>query len=219
MVAIDLGHDRMSTEPFEVVADVQAAFIFQEDRYKLAARRLGLSSRELDELENRITDGDVKRSTLPTHIEAMAGMRRNGQIYALRNVRVRSGERAFVIALSDGKKIFIPQRCGNLSYVTAPRVIVKHYAKPKHKIVVFVPKAPPVAPQPQPQPLTQPSPLVAAVTPIPPAVLQPAKKRSFVLPFLGWVAGTIDHTFNGGPPGQTPPCTSNASDLGVCAGR
>ena len=196
MVAVDLGHDRMSSEPFQVVADVQAAFIFQEDRYKLAARRLGLSPRELAELEDRITDGKVKPGMVPSSLVAMAGMRRNGNIYALHNVHVRFGERAFVITLSSGKTVFIPEHCGNLSYAYVPRVVAVHHPKPKRVKVVARVQPPP----PSPAPVPVPSPLVAAVTPIPPSVVQPQKKRLFGLPFLAWVAGSIRHTFNGSPP-------------------
>ena len=205
----------MSREPFHVVADVQAAFIFQEDRYKLAARRLGLSPREVAELEDRITDGKVKLGMVPSRLVAMAGMRRNGNIYALHNVHVRSGERAFIITLSSGKTVFIPEHCGNLSYSYVPRVVAVHHPKPKRvKVVAYVPPPPP-----SPAPAPIPSPLVAAVTPIPPAVVQPQKKRLFGLPFLAWIAGSIGHTFHGNPPpGQTEQCDYAMREAGICDG-
>ena len=63
-----------------------------------------------------MTDGDAIYVRLPRHIDAMAGVhRRNGQVYALRNVVVPSGTMGWEVNLADGTTVIVPRICGNLS--------------------------------------------------------------------------------------------------------
>jgi hypothetical protein len=115
MFVFDLTHDRMASDPVSKVSDVQQAVILKESRYAQAARKIGLSAREFAEFEDHVLLGDVHRTTLPAQLDAMAGMRR-GHVYAVRNVRVRDGQIAYVVALA-GKRVYVPVVCGNLSVV------------------------------------------------------------------------------------------------------
>jgi hypothetical protein len=121
MFVFDLTHDRMASDPVAMVSDVQQAVILDEGRYAQAARKIGLSPREFGLFESRVLLGDVHRTTLPTRIDAMAGMHR-GRVYAVRNVRVRAGQIAYVVVL-PGKRVYVPVVCGNLSVVHSPRVV------------------------------------------------------------------------------------------------
>ncbi len=225
MFLFDLSHDRMAASPVEVVADVQAALIFDESRYLDAARKIGLNAQEREELENRVMAGQVTRTMLPTRLDAMAGMRR-GRIYAVRNVRVRAGERTFVIALADGKRVYVPMKCGNLSVLrTAPRRVVAraHPAalrpRPRIAAATVPPPAPPVSP---PAAESVAAPLVAGVqatTAAPSVAAVIPHQHNFALPFFAWLAGSITSvTSNGSPP--LPACTdTRTSDAGACVGN
>jgi hypothetical protein len=226
MLLFDLTHDRMAATPVEVVADVQAALIFDESRYLDAARKIGLNAQERAELEDRVTAGELERTTLPTHLDAMAGMH-HGRIYAVRNVRVRAGEAAFVIVLADGKRVYVPMTCGNLSVTRgAPRRVVAQVRVPARpqarvpvarvaaaRVVLPVETVPaPVAPV---MPVAVANVSAAVVAPIEAAV----HTRNFSVPFFAWLTGSLEHVATGSAP-SLPACgASRTSDAGACVGN
>lgn len=220
MVVFDLSQDRMAVVPFQVVADVQAAVIFEEDRYWQASRKIGLTRGEFEEFERRVIDGDVKLTMLPSQLDAMAGQH-HGRIYAVRNAHVRGGERSFVVALADGKRVYVPMKCGNVSVVrnARPQVVARTPRTPVHTLTRAVrrPAAPVVAAvaAPLPAPPAPVAPAVAVAAPVVPVAA--VAHHNFALPFLMWVAGTIDHTVTGGTPPGAPACTASVtSDSGFC---
>lgn len=229
MLVFDLHHDRMAQRPVTVIADVQAALIFREDDYHSAARQIGLTSAEWDELQRRVLAGEARDEALPTHVDAMAGMR-HGRVYALRNVWVRSGERAFVIALDDGKRVYVPRACGNLSVVRGaparhvafaaakPRVLAARLQRPRaahvthHPIVAAARVAPPpieVVPESPPvvaaAPIFAPLPMPAAPAPVAAAAGGGSRLRG--IPIIGWLVGIVHAVHSGGGGGGSSVCT------------
>lgn len=226
MLVFDLHHDRMAQRPVTVIADVQAALIFREDDYHSAARQIGLSPADWDELQRRVLAGEAREEALPTHVDAMAGMR-HGRVYALRNVWVKSGERAFVIALDDGKRVYVPRACGNLSVVRGAPARHVAYAAPKRHVLaarVQRPRAAHVARHPMvaaarvaPQPITvvpETAPVVAAAPPIfaplpvpaaaaPVAAAAGGGSRLRAIPIIGWLVGIVHGATSGGGGGSS----------------
>ena len=221
MFVFDLSHDRMASDPVAMVSDVQQALILDESRYAQAARRIGLSPREFAAFENRVLLGDVHRTTLPTYVDAMAGMH-HGRIYALRNVRVRPNQIAYVVAL-PGKRVYIPVVCGNLSVVRTPRVVARAVHRTPPHLAARRTVASATIAQPTPQPAL-PVILPDAPAPGPARALVPAAAvhRFPMIPFFAWLAGSIgsvvgtDGGGGGGAP-PLPPCSAGTtSDAGAC---
>lgn len=227
MLVFDLHHDRMAQRPVTVIADVQAALIFREDEYHSAARQIGLTPAEWDELQQRVLAGDARDETLPRHVDAMAGMR-HGRIYALRSVWVHAGERAFVVALADGKRVYVPRVCGNLSVVRgapAPRIA---YAAPKPRIAaVRAPRPhraaathhalvaaarvvpPPISVVPETAPVAAVAPIFAPLpmpAAAPAAAAASAGSRLRGIPIIGWLVGIV-HAVHSGGGGGASVCT------------
>jgi hypothetical protein len=228
MFVFDLSHDRMASDPVSMVSDVQQAVILEESRYAQAARKIGLSAREFAEFEDHVLLGDVHRTALPTQLDAMAGMRR-GHVYAVRNVRVRDGQIAYVVALA-GKRVYVPVVCGNLSVVRTPRAVARvvHVTArrplpgglvPARPHAAALPIAPPDAPA-----RTLPV-IVPEAAPADPIAAAAPHRLSVGIPFFAWFAGAIGSLAGGGGGGggvwsspPLPPCSAGrTSDAGACS--
>jgi hypothetical protein len=212
MLVFDLSHDRMANAPLAMVSAVQQAVVVQKARYTQAARRIGLTPRELDEMERRVSRGEVERTTLPVRLDAMAGMH-HGRIYAIRNVRVLPRQSAYVVALDDGKRVYIPVVCGNLSVVRgAPARPVRIARASTHRVLAHRALARRLAPasrfqnvavaSPAPAaggagPMTAgdaapaPQPASVAAVAAPAAIARGGSQAGFHVPGLGWIAGAV----------------------------
>lgn len=202
-----------------MVSDIQQALILEDRRYTEAGRKIGLSTREYDEFENHVLLGEVEWTTLPTRLDAMAGLHR-GRVYAVKNVRVRRGEAAYVVALGDGKRVYVPVVCGNLSVLRATPL--RRVAR-----AVRLPASRPPAPRP-PAPvrlaaLPAPAvavPAVAAEAPkltAPAAVTAAAPNRNLAIPVFAWFAGVISQAVGGDSSPPLPSCDAGrTSDAGAC---
>jgi hypothetical protein len=219
MFVFDLSHDRMASDPVAMVSDVQQALILEDRRYTEAGRKIGLSTREYEEFENHVLLGEVEWTTLPTQLDAMAGLHR-GRVYAVKNVRVRAGEAAYAVALADGKRVYVPVVCGNLSVLRATPL------RRVTRVVRFPPSRPP-APRP-PAPIrvaavAAPAAAVPALTvempklTAPAAVAAPSPNRSVAIPLFAWFAGMISQTVGGDSSSPLPACDAGrTSDAGAC---
>jgi hypothetical protein len=136
MLLVDLSHDRITSALAEV-SEVQQVVVAEKTRYKQAAQRIGLTIREFDEMERRISRGEIKRTTLPVRLDAMAGMHR-GRVYAIRDVRVLPNQNAYAVVLDDGKRVYIPAVCGNLSVVRGKALRIVHASA--HRVLAHVPE-------------------------------------------------------------------------------
>jgi hypothetical protein len=213
MLVFDLSHDRIASTPLVKVSNVQQAVIGEKARYTQAARRIGLTPREFDEMERRTARGEIARTTLPVRLDAMAGMHRDGRIYAIHNVRVLPNQSAYVIALSDGKRVYVPVVCGNLSvlqgtpprpariarvqasaHASTRRTLARRTAPPVAGPIAAAPAGALAAPQLLPAAAAPPPP--AAIADVSPALIAPSSAANpghatgFHLP-LGWLAGAL----------------------------
>jgi hypothetical protein len=208
MLLVDLSHDRM-TRPIAKASEVQQVVVAEKTRYKQAARRIGLTTPEFEEMERRISRGETKRTTLPVHLDAMAGMHR-GRVYAIRDVRVLPNQNAYAVVLDDGKRVYIPAVCGNLSVVRGEAPHIAHAHAPTHRVLAHAPKhrvlaqrvsAPGVASAPLPAagnatPASSDSAVAHAETPQPEIVATAPMPSSsshagFHVPGVGWVAAAL----------------------------
>lgn len=198
MLLVDLSHDRM-TGALAKVSEVQQVVVAKKTRYKQAAQRIGLTKSEFDEMERRISRGETKATILPVHLDAMAGMHR-GRVYAIRDVRVLPNQNAFAVALDDGKRVYIPAVCGNLSVVRGKPVRVAHAHGPMHRVLAQRVSAQGRASAPLPAPgsvtpASTDSAVAHAATP--PAIVATAPMPNsssharFHVPGLGWMAAAV----------------------------
>ncbi len=232
-VPVNLYVDRMSPVQPVRVADVYAVTHDRASAYSEAAAKIGLTTREYAEFRQALTDGGAIYVVLPRHIDAMAGVhRRNGQVYALRNVVVPSGTTGWQVNLADGTTVLIPRVCGNLSMnhsraiAARPRVVAQRTQPRAVRAVTYV------APKP--------AAVVAAATPVtfeapqtaaPVAAAAPVAfvGHASTLPFLGLLA-PIAASFSGGggggggishsptfTPAAAPPCSAGSTATGICS--
>jgi hypothetical protein len=199
MLLVDLSHDRI-TSALAKVSEVQQVVVAEKTRYKQAAERIGLTTREFDETERRISRGEIKRTTLPVRLDAMAGMHR-GRVYAIRDVRVLPNQNAYAVVLDDGKRVYIPAVCGNLSVVRGKALRIAH--APAHRVLAHVPEHRVLARHVSahggasaPAPASSDTAVAHAVTPQPEMVATAPMPSSsshagFHVPGLGWVAAAL----------------------------
>jgi hypothetical protein len=222
-IPVNLYVDRMSPVQPVRVADVYAVTHDRASSYTEAAAKIGLTPREYTEFRQALEQGGAIYVRLPRHIDAMAGVhRRNGQVYALRNVVVPSGTMGWEVNLADGTQVIVPQICGNLS-MNKPRAIA---ARPKVVAMRKQPKAVRaatyVAPKPvvvAATPVTFDAPPVAA--PVAAAPIAAAATHASALPFLGLlfpIAASLHNGSSTAPAASAPvaPCSEGSNAMGVC---
>jgi hypothetical protein len=223
-VPVNLYVDRMSPVQPVRVADIYSVTQDRSSSYSEAAAKIGLSTREYGEFRQALTEGGAIYVVLPRHIDAMAGVHRNGHVYALHNVVVPSGTMGWRVNLADGTTVLIPRVCGNLS-MNRSRAIAQR--RPK---VVAVRKQPKTV---RAVSYVAPKPVAVAATPVtfdvPPAVAPPivpvaaiAVTHTSALPFLGLLAPIAASLPGGGSSSSSPstpvipPCSAGSNSLGVC---
>lgn len=222
MLLVNLSHDPMM-HALPQVTDVQHAVVDHEERYKLAAQRVGLTPREFDEMERRIAQGQVKRTTLPVRLDSMSGMH-GGRIYAVNDVRVHPEQSAYAVVLSDGKRVYIPAECGNLSVVEPARHVAHTAAhrvvadaptragaprRPAHYVLARRTTSAPLAPGGGGGVLPSGTDVAAAAAPEPAEVAAApipsnSPQRGFHIPGIGWIAGAIGGIAAWWSGGETP---------------
>jgi hypothetical protein len=222
-VPVNLYVDRMSPVQPVRVADIYSVTQDRSAAYSEAAAKIGLTTREYAEFRDALTGGNVIYVVLPRHIDAMAGVHRNGKVYALRNVVVPSGTMGWQVNLADGTTVLVPRICGNLSMNRGPAIAKR--PRPKAVAVRTPPKtvrAAAVAPLPEPvavvdTPVTfaAPPPIVAAVAPEGTGVAHQnlAPFAALLFPIVASFRG------GGSSPAFAPavaPCSAGSNATGVC---
>ncbi len=153
-IPVNLYADRMSpVEPVRV-ADIYSVTQDRAPAYREAAAKIGLTPREYVEFRQALTDGGAIYVRLPRHIDAMAGVhRRNGQVYALKNVVVPSGTMGWEVNLADGTMVMIPRICGNLSMnrghavAHKPRIVAQRQQPKAVRAATYTTPSPAVVPE------------------------------------------------------------------------
>jgi hypothetical protein len=205
MLLVDLSHDHM-TRALAKASEVQQVVVADKSRYKQAAQRIGLTNREFDEMKRHIARGEAKPTTLPVHLDAMAAMHR-GRVYAIRDVRVLPNQRAYAVVLDDGKRVYIPAVCGNLSVVRGKALRIAH--APTHRVLAHAPKhlvlakhvsvggraSAPLPAAGSAMPASSDSSVARAVTPqtevVATAPMPSSSSHRFHVPGLGWMAAAV----------------------------
>jgi hypothetical protein len=227
-VPVNLYVDRMSpVEPVRV-ADVYAVTHDRASAYSEAAAKIGLTTREYAEFREALTGGGALYVRLPRHIDAMAGVhRRNGHVYALKNVLVPSGTMGWQVNLADGTTVLVPQICGNLS-MNRPRAIAQrpHIAARRPQVVAMrQPKAVRAvsyaAAKPADTPVSFDAPQEVAMAPLPVVAAATAVVGAHVgaLPFLGLlfpVASGLTGGSRSAPSSDLPSCAGGSNAIGAC---
>lgn len=185
--------------PVQSTQQLQRAFRQQSPLLERASARLGLSHADFIAVRQEIELGRVRYVNLPRHLNGMAG-ESSGVAFADWNVIIPSDVYGWEVDLQkpDGLvRVFVPNRCGNISYLIVPH----------HFRVAAAQLTPP--PQPVPTPNPTPAP-VAITTSVPVAVVPPAAPAAAAAGHaFGWwplllvpVLFAIPH---GGGGNSTPP--------------
>lgn len=143
-----------------------------------ATVRLGLTRSDFAAVRQEIDLGRARYVALPRHLDGMAG-EHGGVPFVVRDVVIPAHVYGWEVDLQkpDGLvRVFVPNRCGNISYVFVPRrfrVAAASYPSPL--------PPPPVAPTPAPP--------LALATPAPTAVPIAVAQAPVVAghPHLGWL--------------------------------
>ena len=223
-IPVNLYVDRMSPVQPVRIADVYAVTQDRSSAYTEAAAKIGLTRAEYGEFRQALTDGNAIYVRLPRRIDAMAGVhRRNGQVYALRNVLVPSGTMGWQVNLADGTTVLIPRICGNLSMnrghaiAHRPPVVAQRTQPKAVRAATFV--APPIAAVPQTPVSFDVPPTVAPVAAAVPITAAAAGHSG--LPFLGLllpVLAALPGGHSSAPPAAPVllPCSAGSNAMGVC---
>lgn len=146
------------------------------DRFHKAARLLGLSSDQYEELTEDISDREnVRWVTIPRHLDAMSWAS-SGRVHVIKDVLIPPKTAGWAIHLSGGIVAYVPARCGNLSVLheaqprrvaAAPKPVIAPLAAtapaPDETVAAADAPAPPEAPPPPPE---APPPAAVAVAPL-----------------------------------------------------
>ncbi len=199
--------------------ELREQMLVHSQTYNKAAKLIGLTPGEVKEVkENLLLDHHVSYGPLPQHIKAMAGKRGN-YVYAVHDAYIEGKPvMGWRIALSDGKLVYVPQICGNLSvgYQTAKvdvAVVPHHHA---NHVVAYIPPAaaPPAA---TPVVIAPPPPGPSAPVDVP-GYSVPAPNTSnysgllLAVPILGGIIYDVSHPSTPVP----PPCSGGSNAMFAC---
>ena len=222
-IPVNLYVDRLAYNSPTSQHEVWNATNDQAPAYRSAAKKIGMTPAEYTQFRQALLEGRAVYIKLPRNIEAMAGRHRNGQTYALRNVRVPEGSMGWEVALDDGTTVYVPRICGNLSLShTQPKKIAQAprapLPAPRHFASVPVPPPQPAIAE-TPVTFAPPPAAVAAAVAAPVVVAAASHAGLFGLavPLVGFL---FPHGGSNTTPGTNttiaPPCTLGSNSLGVC---
>jgi hypothetical protein len=147
-------------------AQLQNDFQTQAPLLARATDRLGLSAADFEAVRHAIARGQARYVEIPRHLDGMAG-EHDGRVFAVHNVEIPSHTYGWEVDLaqSSGLLVYLPNRCGNISYldVRAPDTVAR-VALPVTTPVsapFCAPSAVPLAQAPVPQPTAAPIPTLA----------------------------------------------------------
>lgn len=174
-------------------AQLQTDFSARHALLADANARLGLTAADFRAVQTAIAQGRARYVEIPRHLDGMAGQY-EGHAFAVHNVVIPAHVYGWEVDVTHPYsivRVFMPNRCGNLSYLRVPR-----------RVVASLPEWQPLPAPPRPvaqvlaAPESIPAPAVApapALTPAPvahialaPATAAPAAVHHFAL--LPWLA-------------------------------
>ena len=220
---VNLYVDHMMATPPTSSEEVWAETRDHAKLFSDAANRIGMTPAEYREFRNNLLDGKATYVRLPRRLDAMSGNRR-GTVYAVHNAVMQQPEMGWRVQLADGNIVYVPQACGNLSFL--------HHAAlahiPSRKAVAHVPHrrkkaafVPAVGPAPE-TPVSMVAPAAEVPVDVAPTVAQTAPivagAHGFSPFFLGIpavIGGIVAGVSHPNTP-AAPPCSSGSNLLGAC---
>lgn len=173
-------------------AQLQDQFTHNAPLLADATVRLGLTREDFAAVRRAVINGGARYVELPTHLEGMSGSY-NGKAFAVHDVIIPAGVYGWEVDLdkpTEVVRVFVPNKCGNISYIRYPKRQIIAAAPPYHQIAAApIETAPPV--------IATPAPPVEAAAPVafvPAApVVAAAAHHLALLPLLfgGLIAGAL----------------------------
>lgn len=192
-------------------AQLQQDFSAQRPLLADATIRLGLTHRDFVEVASDIANGRARYVEIPRHLDGMAGKYR-GRAFAVHDIVIPPHVYGWEVDLQRSSgivRVFMPNRCGNMSYLVVPRRQILAAAPIPHVVTPSpVTLAAIAAPTPAMLP-PSPAPVIAMAAPVTPAIVAPAAHHLALLPWLaaGLITAflTMHHGGSPGTPGFTAP--------------
>ena len=191
-------------------AQLQNDFTEQHDLLAQASQQLGLSRSDFAEVQQDVARGRARYVEIPRHLNGMAGQH-DGHAFAVHDIVIPARVYGWEVDLERPNgivRVFMPNRCGNMSYLLVPRRQQLAAAHP-YRVSTPAPLALAAAPiaAPTAAPVVTPTPeAVAIAAPVAPAVVAPASHHFALLPWLalGLIGIALMH---GGGGSSTAPVT------------
>ncbi len=195
----------------ESTAQLQHDFSTQRPLLAQASERLGLSREDFRTVRRDIAQGDARYVLIPRHLDGMAG-EHGGVAFAVHNIIIPAGVHGWEVDLPKPGaivRVFIPNRCGNISYlrVSKPRQLA---AVLPHRVAL-----PPLGVLPgtfeTPMPMSTPAPAPVAFAPVVAPAPPPPVAHAYHFPWLPILAlAIIGVAFgHGGSVGSGPPTVTS----------
>lgn len=186
-------------------AQLQNDFSSQHTLLAEANTRLGLSPSDFRTVEDAIAHGRARYVEIPRHLDGMAGQY-HGRAFAVHNIVIPAHVYGWEVDVNHPTalvRVFMPNRCGNMSYLLVPRRSVVA-AAPIRTPAPLIAAAPPVVETPLPAPTPMPVAVVAPVVPVAPAA---AVHHFAILPWLalGLIGIAFMHGSHSSSPIGVPP--------------
>jgi hypothetical protein len=177
-----------------------------------AGRKLGLTANEYNKFKEQVAIGNASWTPVPRHLDKMTWAA-DGTVHVISGVRIPAGQWGYrvLVPKHDGSGnyiVYLPAKCGNLSYVFQPVHRVAAYPQP-HPLVAAAQSFP--APQAPLVAATAVSGTTPAVSPIPPIPIPPVHHLNLLplaalVPFLFHGSTNVIPPPSGGTVVGPPPC-------------
>ncbi len=138
--------------PIASTTQLQADFRANQALISRAGDRLGLTSADMVKVRSAIARGNVRYVIMPHHLDGMAGAYA-GHAFAVHDAVVPAKVYAWEVDVEEPDavvQVFVPNKCGNISYIRSPRRIVAlrytyvapHSAAKPDDLAAYAPPAP-----------------------------------------------------------------------------
>ena len=189
-------------------AQLQTDFSEQHELLAQASTKLGLSQSDFHQVADAVAHGQARYVEIPRHLTGMAGAH-HGRAFAVHDIVIPAHVYGWEVDIEHSNgivRVFMPNRCGNMSYLLVPRRQQLAAAMPYH-VSTPAPVALAAAPAPTPAPQYTATPAPVAFAPVAPvAVAAPAAHHFALLPWLalGLIGIALLHG-GGGSVSTAPP--------------
>ncbi len=177
---------------------LQETFARQDSVLAQASDEIGLTSSQYAQVRRAVASGTARYVELPRHIDAMSGLRR-GHVFVVHNIRIPSGVYGWEVDVNepnDVMQVYVPNRCGNISYVRVHRTQVMamapvHHVLPAQRVAAAIPIPSPVT-------IETPAPLPSVVALAAPEAVAATHHLALIPWLIGGLIGGILVSHGGG---------------------